>query len=77
MRLRSNEPEWLDVIGVVKQQRHTSLAEEGRETIFVTDGFFGHGAANHWALRTSGDPTVLAAAVRGEVARFAPATPGG
>jgi putative ABC transport system permease protein len=75
VRIRSNEPEWLDVIGVVEQQRHTSLAVEGREAIFVTDGFFGHGGANHWLIRTAGDPNALAAAVRGEVARFTPASP--
>ena len=75
VRARSNEPEWLDVIGVVEQQRHASLAVEGREAIFVSDGFFGHGGANHWMVRTAGDPNALAAAVRGEVARFAPASP--
>ena len=75
VRARSNEPEWLDVIGVVEQQRHASLAFEGREAIFVTDGFFGHGGANRWIVRTAGDPNGLAAAVRGEVARFSPASP--
>ncbi len=75
VRVRSNEPEWLDVIGVVEQQRHASLAVEGREAIFVTDGFLGHGGANHWMVRTSGDPNALAAAVRGEVARFSPGSP--
>jgi putative ABC transport system permease protein len=75
VRIRSNEPEWLDVIGVVAQQRHASLATEGREAIFVTDGFFGHGGANHWIVRTTGDPNALAAAVRGEVARYSPRSP--
>jgi putative ABC transport system permease protein len=75
VRLRGNEPEWLDVIGVVEQQRHTTLANEGRETIFVVDGFFNHGVATHWAVRTAGDPQLLSNAVRGEVARFAPSQP--
>jgi len=75
VRARSNEPEWLDVIGVVEQQRHVSLAVEGREAIFVTDGFFGHGGSNHWLVRTAGDPSALTAAVRGEVARFSPSSP--
>lgn len=75
VRIRSNEPEWLDVIGVVEQQRHASLASQGREAIFVADGFFGHGVATRWIVRTAGDPNALAAAVRGEVARFAPTSP--
>jgi putative ABC transport system permease protein len=74
-RVRSNEPEWLDVIGVVEQQRHASLAVEGREAMFVTDGFFQHGNATHWIVRTAGDPVALAPAVRGEVTRFSPASP--
>ena len=75
VRIRSNEPEWLDVIGVVAQQRHASLATEGREAIFVADGFLGHGGANRWIVRTASDPNALAAAVRGEVARYAPRSP--
>jgi putative ABC transport system permease protein len=74
-RIRANEPEWLDVIGVVEHQRHASLAQEGRETIFVTDGFLNHGAATRWAVRTTGAFAPLATAVRGEVARLAPSTP--
>ena len=75
VRIRSNEPEWLDVIGVVAQQRHASLATEGREAIFVADGFFGHGGATRWIVRTSSDPNSLAAAVRGEVTRYSPRSP--
>ncbi|HUQ80582.1 MAG TPA: FtsX-like permease family protein, partial [Gemmatimonadaceae bacterium] len=64
IRVRSNEPEWFEVIGVVDRERHESLAADSRETLFVTDGLFGHGAANRWAVRTSGDPTAIAGAVR-------------
>jgi putative ABC transport system permease protein len=70
IRLRSLEPEWVEVVGVVAHQRHASLAVEGREAIFVTDGFVGHGAAGRWAVRTSGDPAQYAAAVRGEIAKI-------
>jgi putative ABC transport system permease protein len=75
VRVRSNEPEWLDIIGVVEHQRHASLATDGRETIFVTDGFFGHGVAQRWAVRTAGNPALLGSTVRSEVARFAPTVP--
>lgn len=75
VRLRSSEPEWLDIIGVVEHQRNVSLAADGREAIFVPEGFVGFGPANRWMVRTSGDPMDLANAVRGEVRRFSPGTP--
>jgi putative ABC transport system permease protein len=65
-------PLWLDVIGVVAHQRLDSLADPGREQIYLTDGFFGIGISRHWALRTSGDPGTYAAAVRAEITRLAP-----
>ena len=67
IRVRSNEPEWFEVIGVVDRERHESLAVDGRETLFVTDGLFGHGAANRWAVRTTADPMTLGPAVRAAV----------
>jgi predicted permease len=67
IRVRSIEPEWVEVIGVVAHQRHASLASDGREAMFVTDGFMGHGVANRWIVRTAGDPSNLSQAVRGEV----------
>ena len=70
IRARSPEPEWVEVVGVVAHQRTASLAEAGREQIYFTDGFFGHGAATRWAVRTTGDPAQLAAAVRDEIARY-------
>ncbi|HZS07619.1 MAG TPA: ABC transporter permease [Blastocatellia bacterium] len=72
VRIRSQEPEWVEVIGVVAHERTTSLAEPGREQIYFTDGFLGHGAAARWAVRTKGDPAKLAAVVRAEIARFNP-----
>jgi predicted permease len=67
-RVRTNEAQWGEIIGVVAHQRDTSLVEPGREQLYVTDGYVNHRAANWWALRTDGDPKALASAVR-EVVR--------
>jgi predicted permease len=67
-RVRTNEAQWGEIIGVVAHQRNTSLVEPGREQLYVTDGYVNHRAANWWALRTDGDPAALAGAVR-EVVR--------
>jgi predicted permease len=72
IRVRSNEPEWFEVIGVVAQQRHTTLAAEGREALYFVDGQFNHGAANRWVVRTAGDPLALAPAIRAEIAQIDP-----
>lgn len=62
----------MEVIGVVASQRLSSLAEPARETIFFTDAIWQTGVSRHWALRTSGDPTRLAAAVRTAIPRLDP-----
>jgi putative ABC transport system permease protein len=54
----------VEIIGVVAHQRDTSLAEAGREQIYFTDGFLGHGVVRRWAIRTSGDPLRYAETVR-------------
>jgi predicted permease len=64
VRFRTPEPEWVEVIGVVAHQRDVSLAEFGREQIYFTDGFAGHGIASRWAVRTKSDPVRYAEAVR-------------
>jgi len=69
-RVRTPEAQWGEIIGVVAHQRNTSLVEQGREQIYVTDGYVNHGAASWWALRTDGDPGALASSVR-EVVRKA------
>jgi putative ABC transport system permease protein len=69
IRVRTLEPEWVEIVGVVGHQRNVSLAEDGREQIYFTDGFIGHGAANRFAIRTSGDPASYSSAVRAEIAR--------
>jgi putative ABC transport system permease protein len=75
VRARTNEPELLEVIGVVEHQRHETLVEDGRETIYVTDAFLGTGAATRWAVRTAGDPAQLAPTVRRVVAELDARTP--
>jgi putative ABC transport system permease protein len=71
-RVRTAEPERFEVIGVVDHQRHGSLARDGREALFVPDGYMLHGAANRWAVRTTGDPMALAASVRSVVSALNP-----
>lgn len=72
IRVRTPEAEWVQVIGVVGHQRDTALAVPGREQIYFTDGFVGHGAAGYWALHTAGDPAKYAPAVRSAIARLDP-----
>ena len=67
-RVRTQEAQWGEIIGVVAHQRNTSLVEPGREQLYVTDGYVNHGAASWWALRTDGDPSALAGTAR-EVVR--------
>ena len=68
-RVRTPEAQWGEIIGVVAHQRNTSLIEPGREQLYVTDGYVNNGAASWWALRTDGDPTVIAGTVRDVVRR--------
>ena len=63
-RVRTPEAQWGEIIGVVGHQRNTSLIEQGREQLYVTDGYVNNQAASWWALRTDGDPAALAGAVR-------------
>jgi putative ABC transport system permease protein len=71
----STEPESAEVIGVVRHQRHESLAADGRETIYFTDRFGGSFGAT-WAIRTgAGDPARLIDAIRAEVAAIDPLLP--
>ena len=72
IRIRTAEPEWVEIIGVVGHQRATSLADPGREQVYFAERFLGAGAANRWAVRTSGDPARIAGAVRAAVAEVDP-----
>jgi putative ABC transport system permease protein len=71
-RLRTPEPERFEIIGVVDHQRHTTLAADGREAMFVADAYLGFAAANRWIVRTSGDPSSLAPQVRETVSALNP-----
>jgi putative ABC transport system permease protein len=71
-RIRGNEPELYDIIGVVGHQRHETLAHDGRETVFVTDGYFFFGATGRWVVRTSGDPAALIPQVRSLIRELDP-----
>jgi putative ABC transport system permease protein len=67
VRVRTPEPEWVDVIGVVAHQRTTSLAEPGREQVYFTDAFLGSGNVQTWALRTGNNPAGYAQEVRAAI----------
>jgi predicted permease len=71
-RLRTPEPERFQIIGVVDHQRHTTLAADGREAMFIADAYLGFAAANRWAVRTAGDPAAIAPQVRAAVAALNP-----
>jgi putative ABC transport system permease protein len=62
--------EWYEVVGVVAHQRLTSLAEPGREQMYLTDGEYGSRWVRGWALRTQGDPAKYAGQVRARMAAF-------
>lgn len=71
-RLRTQEAERFEVIGVVDHQRHASLAADGRAGMYVPDGYGTFGAANRWAVRTTGHPAALAPQVRAAVSALDP-----
>jgi putative ABC transport system permease protein len=72
LRLPTQESVWFEVIGVVGHQRNASLAEPGREQLYITDGSRGHGEVGYWAVRVKGDPAQHASTVRAEIANFNP-----
>jgi putative ABC transport system permease protein len=57
---------WYEIVGVVAHQRLASLAEPGREQMYLTDSR----GVQEWAVRTAGDPAKYAAAVRAAMAKF-------
>ena len=69
---RINTPDnvWYEVIGVVAHQRLSSLADPGREQLYITNGPLGYRAMQGWALRVTGDPARYAAQVRAAIGRF-------
>jgi putative ABC transport system permease protein len=71
-RVTTPEAELFEVIGVVAHQRHESVAADGFNGMFFSDGYFGGGTVGRWAVRTAGDPTQLAGAVRAAIAEVDP-----
>ncbi len=72
MRSRGNDPEWMDIIGVVAHTRQYDLALDGREQMYMVDGEFGFGAGSRWVIRTNGDPAQLAGPARAALAAVDP-----
>ena len=72
IRLRSPEPEAVEIVGVVAHQRTTSLAEVGREQTYFTDAFLNYGAVRSWAIRTGNDPAAYAEVVRRAIKEIDP-----
>jgi predicted permease len=72
IRLRTPEAEFVEVIGVVAHTRATSLAAEGREQYYLTDGFAGHASVRRWAIRTTSDAAHFVSTVRAEIAKVDP-----
>lgn len=56
VHINTPDPEWVQVIGVVRHVRATSLAEPGREQIYITGGFVESGFMYYWAARITGQP---------------------
>ncbi|MBV8817298.1 MAG: ABC transporter permease, partial [Acidobacteriaceae bacterium] len=67
--LGSRPPIPVQIVGVAGSQRVLSLADPGAGQLFFADGYNGY-SGEHWAIRTSSDPTKLATAARAEVARL-------
>jgi putative ABC transport system permease protein len=72
IRIRTAEPEWVEIIGVVGHQRVSSLSDPGREQVYFAERFLGGGGATRWAVRTAGDPANVSAVVRAVVAETDP-----
>jgi putative ABC transport system permease protein len=70
IRLRTPEPEWVEVLGVVAHQRDESLADRGREQVYFADAFAGSGAARQWAIRVDGDPEKYGGDIRSAIKAF-------
>src|SRR5262249_61628237 len=60
----------VEISGVVAHQFATSLTGKGREQIYFTDGFMGHGAVSRWAIRTASRPGSYAEAIRAEIEKL-------
>lgn len=68
IRMRTPEPEWVQIVGVVAHQHQDTLTAPGREQVYFTDAFVSSGAVRTWALRTSIQPAGLGDAARAAIA---------
>jgi putative ABC transport system permease protein len=75
IRARTAEPQWYEVIGLVEHQRNVTPASDSREAVFFADGYFFHAFAGRWAVRTTGDPSAIAPAVRAAITGIDPLIP--
>ncbi len=64
IRLRTPEPEWVEVIGVVAHTRDESLADRGREQVYLADAFLRSGAISQWVIRTQNESAAYGGDVR-------------
>jgi len=65
------KPELFEVIGVVAHQCYTSLAETGREQLYLTQGLLGgYAIGGYWAVRTPGDFATEVVRIRAEIANL-------
>jgi predicted permease len=62
----------VEVIGVVRHQRHESMAIEGREAVFFVAGGPLGGGANRWIVRTQGPPESMGPSIRAAIAEADP-----
>ena len=72
VRVRSPQPEWVEVVGVIAHQHETSLVEPGREQVYFTDAFVGGDRVASWAIRTGNDPANYGSAVRTAIGEVSP-----
>ncbi len=72
IRVRTPQPEWVEVIGVVAHQRNVSLAEPGREQVYFTDAFLGSAVARQWAIRSGSDLATYGAQIRATIKKLDP-----
>jgi putative ABC transport system permease protein len=72
VRVRTQEPEWVEVIGVVAHERNESLPKDAKGQMYFADGFLGHGVASTWAVRANVEPTTLTGPIRAQVAQTDP-----
>jgi putative ABC transport system permease protein len=68
-RVRTEQPEAYTVVGVVRHNRHLTLFGDEKELLFFPSGPFGGG---RWLVRTAGDPSATAGAVRAALASINP-----